>query len=142
MMNLNSLKTDHDYSTAASEQRAYPRVATCNLVSYAALNRGHNQSDHRMGRALDVSQTGIYLETTRRVKSEFVSLLTSDLEDDLIEIKGRVAYSRENGEGMFRTGVKFEGTPGENIRFAKKLIRVYHNRKTGYYISTDSSNRY
>lgn len=141
-MTLNPLKTDHDYSTATSEQRAYPRVATCNLISYAAVNRDHYQSDHRMGRALDVSQTGIYLETTRRIKSEFVSLMTSDLKNDLIEIKGRVAYSRENGEGMFRTGISFDGTPGENIRFAKKLIRVYHNRKTGYYISTDRSNRY
>jgi hypothetical protein len=142
MINLNSLKTDHDYSTATSEQRAYPRVATCNLISYAALNRGSNQSDHRMGRALDVSQTGIYLETARRVKSEFVSLMTSGMEENLIEIKGWVAYSRENGEGMFRTGIRFEGTPEENIRFAKKLVRVYHNRKTGYHISTDCSSRF
>ena len=142
MINLNSLKTDPDYSIAAREQRAYPRVATCNLISYAAVSRGHNQSDHRMGRALDVSQTGIYLETARRVKSEFVSLMTSDVKEVLIEIKGRVAYSRENGEGMFRTGIRFEGAPDENIRFAKKLIRVYHNRKTGYHISTDRSNRY
>jgi len=142
MKNLNSLKTEHNYSIAANEQRAYPRVATCNLISYAAVNRGHNQSDHRMGRALDVSQTGIYLETARRVKSEFVSLMASDVKEVLIEIKGRVAYSRENGEGMFRTGIRFEGTPDENIRFAKKLIRVYHNRKIGYHISTDRSSRF
>jgi hypothetical protein len=95
-----------------------------------------------MGRALDVSQTGIYLETARRVKSEFVSLMTSGMEENLIEIKGWVAYSRENGEGMFRTGIRFEGTPEENIRFAKKLVRVYHNRKTGYHISTDRSSRF
>ena len=142
MTNLNYLKTDHDYSATASEQRAYPRVPTCNLISYAAVNRGDSQSDCRMGRALDVSQTGIYLETARRVNSESVSLMTSDTEDNLIEIKGRVAYSREDGEGMFRTGIRFEGTPDENIGFAKKLIRVYHNRKTGYYISTDHSYKF
>ena len=142
MINLNSLKTNPGYSTATSEQRAYPRVATCNLISYAAFTRGLHKSYCRMGRALDVSQTGIHLETARRVKSEFVSLMTCDLEEDLIEIKGRVAYSRENGEGMFRTGIRFEGTHDENIRFAKKLIRVYHNRKTGYHISTDRSNRF
>jgi hypothetical protein len=95
-----------------------------------------------MGRALDVSQTGIYLETARRVKSEFISLMTGDMEENLIEIIGRVAYSCENGAGRFRTGIRFEGTHDENIGFAKKLIRVYHNRRTGYHISTDRSYRF
>ncbi|MEJ2282051.1 MAG: PilZ domain-containing protein [Desulfobacterales bacterium] len=139
MMNINNLKTDQIYATATSDQREYPRVATCNLISYTAVNRSGDPSDQRMGRALDVSQTGIYLETARKVKSEFVSLLTSDIKENLIEIKGRVAYSRENGAGTFRTGIRFEGTRDENIGFAKQLIRVYHNRRTGYHISTDRS---
>ena len=142
MLNLNSQETRHDDLSETIEQRAYPRVPTCNLISYAAADRGQSQSGHRVGRALDVSQTGIYLETARRVESDFVSLLTSDIEDKLIEIRGRVAYSRENGEGMYRTGIRFEGTRDENIGFAKKLIRVYNNRRTGYHISTDSSHRF
>jgi hypothetical protein len=95
-----------------------------------------------MGRALDVSQNGIYLETGQRVGSEYVSLMTSDAEQKLIEIKGKVAYSQKNGEGMFRTGIRLEGTHEENIGFVKKLIRVYHKRRTGYHISTDRSNRF
>lgn len=138
-MNINNLKTDQIYATATSDQREYPRVPTCNLISYTAVNRSGNPSDQRMGRALDVSQIGIYLETARKVKSEFVSLLTSDMKENLIEIKGRVAYSRETGAGTFRTGIRFEGTRDENIGFAKQLIRVYHNRRTGYHISTDRS---
>lgn len=142
MMNLNYLKTDQDYSAAASEQRAYPRVPTCNLISYTTVNRGDSQSDCRMGRALDVSQSGLYLETARRVSAGAVSLMASDMKENLIEIQGRVAYSREDGQGMFRTGIRFEGTHNENVGFAKKLIRVYHNRKTGYHISTDRSDRF
>lgn len=141
-MNLNHLKIDQEYKTDTKDQRAYPRVASCNLVSYAALNRNGNITDHRMGRALDVSQNGIYLETPQPVTSDYISLMTSDLEDNMIEIKGKVAYSQKNGDAMFRTGIRFEGTHDENIRFAKKLIRVYHNRRTGYHMSTDWSARF
>jgi hypothetical protein len=95
-----------------------------------------------MGRALDVSQNGIYLETDRQVNSETISLMTSDLEENLIEIKGRVAYSQQNGQDLFRTGIRLEGTHEENIQFAKQLIRVYYNRRTGYHISTDRSDKF
>ena len=139
MMNLNYMKTDQDYSTAIIDQRAYPRVESCNLISYAAVNRGGNVTDRSMGTALDASQNGICLETAQPVSSEYISLMASDLEDNLIEIKGRVAYSKKIGDARFRTGVRLEGTRDENIRFAKKLIRVYHNRRTGYHISTDRS---
>jgi hypothetical protein len=142
MMNLNPIKSDQNSETETSDQRQYPRVALCNLISYAALDPKAGTSDHRMGRALDVSQNGIYLETATAVESEYISLMTSDVADKLIEIKGKVAYSRKNGDAMFRTGIRFEGTHDENVRFAKKLIRVYNNRRTGYHISTDRSARF
>ena len=141
-MNLNALKIDPGYATATPDQRDYPRVEACNLISYAVTDGGGNVTDHRMGRALDVSQNGICLETVRRVKAGYISLMTSDVEENLIEIKGRVAYSQKNGQNQFRTGIRLEGTHDENIRFAKKLIRVYYNRRTGYHISTDTSDRF
>ena len=141
-MALNTLKIDSDSTDVSIEQRAYTRVEACNLISYAAINRDGKLSRHRMGRALDVSQNGIYLETARQVDSEYISLMTSDVDQKLIEIKGRVAYSRKNGSNMFRTGIQLAGSHEENIGFAKKLIRVYHKRRTGYHISTDRSDRF
>ena len=142
MLNLNSIKIDQNDATGTIDQRAYPRVESCNLISYAAVNRGGNVTDRSMGTALDASQNGICLETAQPVTSEYISLMTSDLEDNLIEIKGKVAYSQKIGDARFRTGVRLEGTHDENIRFAAKLIRVYHNRRTGYHISTDRSARF
>jgi len=141
-MNLNHQKTDQKHMPDTRDQRAYPRVPSCNLVSYTAFNQNGNITDHRMGRALDVSQNGIYLETPQQVTSDYISLMTSDLENNMIEIKGKVAYSQKKGDDVFRTGIRFEGTHDENIRFAKKLIRVYHNRRTGYHISPGWSARF
>ena len=141
-MNLNPLKIDPGYASATPDQREYARVEACNLISYAVTDQGGNPTDQRMGKALDVSQNGICLETARQVKSEYISLMTSDVEENLIEIKGRVAYSKKSEQNLFRTGIRLEGTHDENIRFAKKLIRVYYNRRTGYHISTDRSDRF
>ena len=141
-MDLNSLKIDPDCAAAAIDQREYPRVEACNLISYAAINQGGTLSRHRMGRALDVSQNGICLETAGQVHSEYISLMTSDVDQMLVEIKGRVAYSQKNGSSMYRTGIRLAGCHEENIRFAKTLIRVYHKRRTGYHISTDRSDRF
>lgn len=141
-MNLNPLKIDPGYASATPDQREYPRVEACNLISYTVTDPGGNPTDQRMGKALDVSQNGICLETARQVKSEYISLMTSDVEENLIEIKGRVAYSKKSEQNLFRTGIRLEGTHDENIRFAKKLIRVYYNRRTGYHISTDRSDRF
>ena len=141
-MNLNALKIDPGFATATPDQREFPRVEACNLISYAVTDRGGSLTDQRMGRALDVSQNGICLETARQVKSETISLMTSDVEENLIEIKGRVAYSQKSGQNLYRTGIRFEGTYDENIGFVKNLIRVYHNRRNGYHISTDRSDRF
>ena len=122
-MNLNHQKTDQKYKTDTNDQRAYPRVPACNLVSYAAVNRNGDITHLRMGRALDVSQNGIYLETPQPVISDYISLVTSDLEDNMIEIKGKIAHSRRAESGECETGIRFLGTHDENIQIVKSLVK-------------------
>jgi len=113
------------------DERQFPRVGTCNLISYALLDQTGNMVHQGMGRALDVSQNGIYLETALKVTAEYISLMSSDEQNNLMELKGKVAYSKRNGNAKFRTGIAFLGSQGENARFAAKLIKSYHNRKNG-----------
>jgi hypothetical protein len=86
-------------------------------------------TDQSMGRALNVSQGGIHLETPRLILSENVSLMSVDLDNNLIEIKGSIVYSKENGSGMIGYGIRFQGWHEENIQFAANLIKVFHYRK-------------
>jgi hypothetical protein len=111
------------------EQRKHPRVDTCNLISYLAIRENGEITDQSMGRALNISQGGILLETTRLIFSEYISLMSVDLDNNLIEIKGDVVYSKDNGSGMIENGVRFKGEHHEIIRFAAKLIKVFHIRK-------------
>ena len=111
------------------EQRKYPRVETCNLVSYMLIGENGEIEDQGMGRALNISQGGILLETSRLILSEHISLMSVDLDNNLIEIKGNVVYSKDNGVGMIQNGIRFEGEHDETIQFATKLIKTFHTRK-------------
>jgi hypothetical protein len=111
------------------EQRKYPRVETCNLISYLMIRTNGEIADQGMGRALNISQGGILLETNRLILSEHISLMAVDLDNNLIEIKGNVVYSKDNGFGMIQNGVRFQGTHDEIIEFAAKLIKAFHIRK-------------
>ena len=114
------------------ERRNYPRVKTCNLISYMAIKANGEITDLGMGRALDISQNGIFLETPRLVFSEYISLMSVDLDNNLIEIKGEVIYSGINRSGMVGNGIRLQGEHRENIQFATRLIKVFHVRKNSY----------
>ncbi len=111
------------------EHRKHPRVETCNLISYLSIMENGEITDQSMGRALNISQGGIHLETHRLILSEHVSLMSVDLDNNLIEIKGSIVYSKENGSGMIGYGIRFQGHHKENIQFASNLIKVFHYRK-------------
>ena len=55
--------------------------------------------------------------------------MSADTQNDLVEVRGRVRFSKENENGMFEIGINFEGTPEEKVEFAKRLVKVFHLRK-------------
>ena len=114
------------------ERRNYPRVKTCNLISYMAIEENGEITDQGMGRALNISQNGIFLETPRLLFSEYISLMSTDLDNNLIEIKGQVIYSGTNRSGMIGNGIRLQGEHHENIQFATRLIKVFHMRKNKF----------
>jgi hypothetical protein len=97
-----------------------------------AIRENGEITDLGMGRALNISQNGIFLETSRLVFSEYISLMSVDLDNNLIEIKGEVIYSGTNRSGMIGTGVRLQGEHHENIQFATRLIKVFHIRKNKF----------
>jgi len=114
------------------ERRKHPRVETCNLISYISERENGRIVDQNMGKALNVSQTGIFLETNRIIASENISIMTVDPDNNLIEVKGKVVYSKDNGSGKFGNGVTFRDDPEQSIKFVSSLIRVFHRRKNRY----------
>jgi c-di-GMP-binding flagellar brake protein YcgR len=115
-----------------TDRRTYPRVDVYSSISYVCIDMDGNLIDQNMGVALNISQSGILLETGRPIKSIIISLMFVDLEENLAEIRGEVAYSKLNESGMYFNGIHFKGSHEENIQFAEKLIRAYHYRKSDF----------
>lgn len=112
-----------------TDQRKYPRVETRNVVSYVCLDKKGDEIGEGMGETLNISQGGILLKSTSPIESEFVLLMSIDLENNIMEIKGKVAHSKKGNSGKYETGISFLGTRDENVQIIKKFVKTYHTRK-------------
>ncbi len=123
------------------ERRKYQRVRVYYPISYVCIDKNGCVVQQNMGVALNISQSGILIETEDSVFSKYVTLISVDLKENIIEIKGKVAYCKKNKSGKYRTGIRFKGTHAQNIHFAKGLIRAYHYKKNEYRYSCTSERK-
>ena len=111
-----------------TNQRQHARVKTCNLISYACLDDQGTVLTQGIGKALDISQSGLMLESSCPIESEYITLLSADPDDRLVDIVGKVAHARRSRSGSYKTGIRFTGSHEENVQFAASLIKTFHYR--------------
>ena len=126
---------------STSERRKYPRVKVYHPISYVCTDKKGCAVQQNMGVALNISQSGILIETADSVFSKYISLIYVDLNKNIIEIKGKVYYCKKNKSEKYRIGISFEGTHEQSIHCAKGLIRAYHYKKNEYRYSSASESK-
>ena len=115
------------------DRRRYPRVAIRNLISYLSIDENGKVTDQSIGEALNISQSGLFIETTRIISSEYISLMSIDPENKLIELNGKIAYSKNIGSGKFGAGISFQAPENKKIQFVINLVKVFSRRKNLVY---------
>ncbi len=130
-------KLDEINSMPTRDQRKHARVPTSNLISFNVYDEDGGLANQSMAKTLNISQGGILIETAIMLKPGRISLMSADAENKLVEVKGRVRYSRKNESGMFEIGISFEGTHDENVEFAKRLVKTFHHRKNGLLVAVN-----
>jgi CRP-like cAMP-binding protein len=93
--------------TPSNDKRRYQRIASLNLLNYFCMDESHNFVEGGMGRTLNVSQAGILLETHVPIDPRHIISLSIGLGENLINILGRIVYSRQGRDAMFESGVHF-----------------------------------
>ena len=111
------------------ERRKHPRVKIFNPISYIGYDADKQILEQNLGIAIDISQTGLLIESTQKVESEYLSLVASNQNNELIEVEARVAYCRKMDSGKYHMGMVLQGNYDDNIQFVKELIRAFHYRK-------------
>ena len=110
------------------ERRKHKRIETKNLISQGSISKKGEIVSHSIAKALNVSQSGLMLQTVDPIPTESISLKTIYLDNNLIKSRGKVIYCRKTQSGMYQSGIKFTGSEDETSMFAVKLIKLYHHK--------------
>jgi hypothetical protein len=110
------------------EKRRHPRVDSVNL-SYVCVDESGEVVNQGMGRTLNVSESGILLETHFGISPDQALSLTIAFEEELMDIRGRVAHSKQGGAGRtFETGIEFLDMESPTIEKLRKFIKLFEER--------------
>ena len=89
-----------------NENRKNPRFNALNL-SNVCLDEDRQVVKQGMGRTLNVSESGILLETHFPVEAKHTVVLSIGFKDRLVDVKGRPVYIRSTGTNVYEIGVEF-----------------------------------
>jgi hypothetical protein len=106
------------------EKRKHTRISSLNL-SYVCLDENNQIFKQGMGRTLNVSESGILLETHFPIDDQYIVRLILGLEEDLVEIKGRPIHTRINDEGKYEVGIEFLKSGAKTRNALKKFIDTF-----------------
>jgi len=111
------------------DKRTHLRTDSLNLISYVCVDENNNAVTQGMGRTLNVSEGGILLETHVEFDQQYTVSLVIGLENDLINIIGKVISPRPGQEGKFETGIQFLDMDKATFRILKKYIKAFTEQK-------------
>ena len=89
-----------------TEKRKHQRINALNL-SHVAVRDEPEENRQAIGRTLNVSESGILLETHFPIQSDQTVSLTIGIEDELIDMQGKVIHLLNGETGRFEMGVQF-----------------------------------
>ena len=114
---------------AKEEKRKHARIDSLNL-SYFCLDENNQIIKQGMGRTLNVSESGILLETHFPIDQKHTIRLTLGLEEELVEITGRLVHSRTNRGGKYEVGIEFFNTNEKALIALKQFIDAFQINST------------
>lgn len=108
------------------EKRKHSRIDSLHLLNYIFSDESGGGSTQGMGRTLNVSESGILLETHTLIGISSVISLTIGFEEDVVDIKGRVVYTKKNSTNMYESGIEFFDVDESAHGTLKKYIVAFN----------------
>jgi phage terminase large subunit-like protein len=110
------------------EKRKHSRIHSMHLLNYIYYDENEDEATQGMGRTLNVSESGILLETHNPINTKNVVSLTIGFEEDVVDIKGRVIYTKKNPNEMFESGIEFFDVDNDAQILLRKYIALFNAR--------------
>jgi len=109
------------------DNRKHRRIDSINLT-YFALDQNGNIIQDGIGKTLNVSESGILLETYIPLDLKQMVFLAIGLEDDVVDIKGSVIYSNKHDKGKYKTGIEFYDVDETALQVLQFFINYFKKR--------------
>jgi hypothetical protein len=111
------------------EQRKHTRLDALNLIHFAIRDEGGEILKQGMGRTLNVSESGILLESHTPIGQSRQLSIAIGLEDRIAELDGVVVHCFEKESGVFEYGIEFGGTSSAQRDILQAYIDDFMRRK-------------
>lgn len=112
-----------------ANKRRHARIRSLNLSHVFASDDG-GTAVQGMGRTLNLSESGMLLETTFDVPMGDPLMITLGLEDELLELSGYAVYSKPMGVGKYETGIEFTNVEASVYPKLKWFIHALSGKGT------------
>lgn len=103
------------------EQRRHPRFRSLQL-SYVCLDESGSVVKQGMGRTLNLSRSGILLETYFPISSSHTVLLSLGLEEEVVDLHGRAVHLSTKKQGVYEVGIEFLDSPPEALATLDRFL--------------------
>ncbi len=110
------------------EKRKHPRIETTKLLNFICHGADGEACHQGMGRTLNVSESGILLETYHPIDPQWNISITIGFEEDLVDIQGSVIFLKETKEDSFEAGVQFSEISEHKREILMKFIQAFEER--------------
>ena len=110
-----------------TNKRRYERVDAIHL-SYICIDEAGNVIHEGMGRTLNVSETGILLETTFATEPGQTLNVTLAIGEDLLDVNGEVVRAEEKDE-VCHTGVEFRDLSEDDRAKIREFMELFRSQQ-------------
>ncbi len=119
-----------------AERRKTQRIISINLLNYVSLDQNYQEVGQGMGKTLNLSETGVLIETPTAIDPEHFLSLNIGLAEAQFKVHGQVIYTDNVTENSYRTGIQFNQAPRAGYYLFKNMLTKLQN---GRQISTSIS---
>lgn len=102
-----------------NEKRKHSRVDSICLLNFVRLDENAKATMQGMGRTINVSASGIMLETHLAFDEGDRVDVVVGLKEDMVPIRGKVVFTRAIATGRFQSGIQFlavEAAPAATLQ--------------------------
>lgn len=108
------------------ERRRYIRPEALNLLDYLVVDEKGRQGDYSMARTLNISKGGILMETHVPLPLGQQVMITLGLEDQLIDVMGRIVYAT-SASGRYQHGIEFFHVSDNDKRILDNYVAAFRD---------------